>query len=84
MAASMPVSSDSLGPDLIHTLTGCLEQQPRLLGTTENALGLQDLCKERGWDLVVTSDKEGPNSKFQKEVVDAEYVAVSRLVYAVH
>ncbi|GAA5918290.1 hypothetical protein JCM6882_006320 [Rhodosporidiobolus microsporus] len=46
--------------------------QPLLLGTTENALGLREFAKKRGLDVVVTSDKEGPNSAFQKEIVDAD------------
>lgn len=50
-------------------------QQPKLLGTTENALGLRDYCKEKGIEYVVTDDKEGPNSEFQKHIVDAEYVS---------
>ncbi|BGP49232.1 formate dehydrogenase (NAD+) [Rhodotorula kratochvilovae] len=48
------------------------EQQPKLLGTTENALGLRPYCKEHGIDLVVTSDKEGKDSEFNKHIVDAD------------
>ncbi|GAA6064167.1 hypothetical protein JCM10212_002989 [Sporobolomyces blumeae] len=48
------------------------EEQPKLLGTTENALGLRDWAKAKGIEFVVTSDKEGPNSDFQKHVVDAD------------
>ncbi|BGP17273.1 formate dehydrogenase (NAD+) [Rhodosporidiobolus nylandii] len=47
-------------------------QQPILLGTTENALGLREFCEKRNIDLVVTSDKEGPDSVFAKEVVDTD------------
>jgi formate dehydrogenase len=47
-------------------------EQPKLLGTTENSLGLVPYCKAKGWELVVTSDKEGPNSSFQKNIVDAD------------
>lgn len=47
-------------------------QQPKLLGTTENSLGLAPYIKEQGWELVVTSNKEGPDSEFQKHIVDAE------------
>lgn len=47
-------------------------EQPKLLGTVENALGLRELCKVKGWDLIVTSDKEGPNSVFHKEIETAE------------
>ncbi|BGP56069.1 formate dehydrogenase (NAD+) [Rhodotorula sphaerocarpa] len=48
------------------------QQEKRLLGTTENALGLPDYCKKNNIELVVTSDKEGPNSEFAKHIVDAE------------
>ncbi|KAL8291239.1 hypothetical protein RQP46_002217 [Phenoliferia psychrophenolica] len=47
-------------------------EQPKLLGTTENALGLVPFCKAKGWELVVTSSKEGPDSDFQKHIVDAD------------
>ncbi|POY69906.1 putative Formate dehydrogenase [Rhodotorula taiwanensis] len=48
------------------------EQEKRLLGTTENALGLPDYCKKNDIELVVTSDKEGPDSEFAKHIVDAD------------
>ncbi|KAG9127821.1 formate dehydrogenase (NAD+) [Ceratobasidium sp. 392] len=44
------------------------QEQPRLLGTTENKLGIANWLKEQGHELVVTSDKEGPNSAFQKHL----------------
>lgn len=44
------------------------EEEPKLLGTVENKLGIADWLKERGHELIVTSDKEGPNSVFQKEL----------------
>ncbi|KDQ50919.1 hypothetical protein JAAARDRAFT_41710 [Jaapia argillacea MUCL 33604] len=50
------------------------EQEPRLLGTTENKLGLSDWLKSMGHEYVVSSDKEGPDSVFQKEIADAEIV----------
>ncbi|SCV69820.1 BQ2448_1214 [Microbotryum intermedium] len=48
------------------------KEQPRLLGTTENALGLRDYCKEQGWEYVVSSSKEGADSDFQKHIKDAD------------
>ncbi|TDL25921.1 NAD-dependent formate dehydrogenase [Rickenella mellea] len=48
------------------------QEEPRLLGTTENKLGMYDWLTSLGHEYVVTSDKEGPDSKFQKEIVDAE------------
>lgn len=49
-------------------------EEPRLLGTTENKLGLDKLLKEQGHELVVTDDKDGENSTMQKEIVDADVV----------
>ncbi|KAF7626675.1 glyoxylate/hydroxypyruvate reductase [Aspergillus flavus] len=50
------------------------KQQPRLLGTVENELGIRKWLEDQGHTLVTTSDKEGPNSTFEKELVDAEVI----------
>ncbi len=50
------------------------EQVPGLLGTTENELGLRQWLEDQGHVLVTTSDKEGENSKFDQELVDAEVI----------
>ncbi|KAM3433522.1 hypothetical protein MY4824_005940, partial [Beauveria thailandica] len=50
------------------------EQVPELLGTTENELGLRKWLEDQGHTLVTTSDKEGENSKFDQELVDAEVI----------
>jgi formate dehydrogenase len=50
------------------------KQQPRLLGTTENELGIRKWLEDAGHTLVTTSDKEGENSTFDKELVDAEVI----------
>jgi len=47
-------------------------KEPRLLGTVENKLGLDKWLASRGHELIVSSDKEGPDSDFQKHIVDAE------------
>ncbi|KAI5123057.1 hypothetical protein M0805_000492 [Coniferiporia weirii] len=47
-------------------------QEPKLLGTTENKLGIDGWLKSLGHEFIVTSDKEGPDSVFQKNIVDAE------------
>lgn len=47
---------------------------PELLGTTENELGLRPWLESQGHTLVTTSDKDGENSKFDQEVVDAEVI----------
>jgi len=49
-------------------------EQPRLLGTTENELGIRKWLEEKGHTLVTTSDKEGEGSKFDQELVDAEVI----------
>jgi len=50
------------------------KQQPALLGTTENELGIRKWLEDAGHTLVTTSDKEGENSTFDKELVDAEVI----------
>ena len=47
---------------------------PEMLGTTENELGIRKWLEEQGHTLVTTSDKEGEDSKFDKELVDAEII----------
>ena len=50
------------------------EDEPQLLGTTENELGIRKWLEDQGHTLVTTSDKEGENSKFDQELVDAEVI----------
>merc|ERR1719403_628085 len=45
-----------------------------LLGCVSGELGLRKFLEERGHTLVVTSDKDGEGSTFEKEIVDAHYV----------
>jgi formate dehydrogenase len=45
-----------------------------LLGSVSGELGLRKFLEKAGHTLVVTSDKEGPNSVFEKELPDAEVV----------
>jgi formate dehydrogenase len=45
-----------------------------LLGCVSGALGLREYLEKAGHTLVVTSDKEGPNSVFERELPDAEIV----------
>src|SRR5260221_2657139 len=45
-----------------------------LLGSVSGALGLRKYLEGAGHKLVVTSDKDGPNSVFEREIVDAEIV----------
>ncbi|WEW61915.1 formate dehydrogenase (NAD+) [Emydomyces testavorans] len=50
------------------------KQQPGLLGTTQNELGLRKWLEEKGHTVVTTADKEGENSTFDRELVDAEVI----------
>jgi formate dehydrogenase len=50
------------------------KQVPGLLGTTENELGLRQWLESQGHTLVTTSDKDGENSVFDRELVDAEII----------
>jgi len=45
-----------------------------LLGSVSGELGLRGFLEERGHQLVVTSDKDGPDSVFERELADAEIV----------
>jgi formate dehydrogenase len=45
-----------------------------LLGRVSGELGLRKFLEDAGHTLVVTSDKDGPNSVFEKELPDAEVV----------
>jgi len=45
-----------------------------LLGSVSGELGLRAYLEREGHTLVVTSDKDGPNSAFERELVDADIV----------
>lgn len=45
-----------------------------LLGSVSGELGLRKYLESLGHELVVTSDKDGPDSVFEKELADAEIV----------
>jgi formate dehydrogenase len=45
-----------------------------LLGSVSGELGLRKFLEAQGHTLVVTSDKDGPVSVFEREIVDAEVV----------
>jgi formate dehydrogenase len=46
----------------------------QLLGSVSGELGLRKFLESRGHQLVVTADKDGPQSTFEKELADAEVV----------
>ena len=45
-----------------------------LLGSVSGELGLRQFVESQGHTLVVTADKDGPNSAFERELPDAEIV----------
>src|ERR1700712_589427 len=45
-----------------------------LLGSVSGELGLRAFLEAAGHTLVVTTDKEGPDSVFDRELVDADVV----------
>jgi formate dehydrogenase len=52
-----------------------LDFQPgALLGSVSGELGLRQYLEGQGHHLVVTSDKDGPNSVFEREMVDADII----------
>src|SRR4029453_2825720 len=49
-------------------------QLGQLLGSASGELGLRKFLEGAGHQLVVTSDKDRPNSEFDQELVDADVV----------
>jgi formate dehydrogenase len=49
-------------------------QPGQLLGSVSGELGLRKYLESQGHQLVVTSDKGGPNSRFERELLDADIV----------
>jgi formate dehydrogenase len=49
-------------------------QPGRLLGSVSGELGLRSFLEAAGHQLVVTSDKDGPDSVFERDLVDADVV----------
>ncbi|QMT60340.1 NAD-dependent formate dehydrogenase [Legionella sp. PC997] len=45
-----------------------------LLGSVSGELGLREFLEAQGHQFIVTSDKEGPNSIFERELPDADIV----------
>tara|TARA_B100000686_G_C16742477_1_gene947442 strand:- start:700 stop:1908 length:1209 start_codon:yes stop_codon:yes gene_type:complete len=45
-----------------------------LLGSVSGGLGLKNFVSDKGHDLIITSDKDGLDSVFEKEIVNADIV----------
>jgi len=50
------------------------KKNPKIYGCVENALGLKPWLSSLGHEFIVTSDKDGENSKFEKNLKDATVV----------
>src|SRR5688500_11979084 len=60
------------GGQSLRTPQGIDFRPGALLGSVSGELGLRKFLESRGHKLVVTSDKDGPNSRLAREIVDAE------------
>ena len=49
-------------------------QPGQLLGSVSGELGLRKFLESAGHEFVVTSDKDGPDSVFERELIDADIV----------
>ncbi|MBV8908964.1 MAG: NAD-dependent formate dehydrogenase [Sphingomonas sp.] len=49
-------------------------QPGALLGSVSGELGLRKFLESAGHEFIVTSDKDGPDSRFERELVDADVV----------
>lgn len=66
--ASYPDGSSLPTPSKIDFTPG------EMLGCVSGALGLQEFFEDGGHELVVTSDKDGPDSEFEHHLPDADIV----------
>jgi formate dehydrogenase len=58
----------------LPTPNGIDFQPGTLLGCVSGELGLRPYLESQGHTLVVTSDKDGPDSRFERELADADVV----------
>ena len=66
--ARYPGGQTTPTPDAIDFVPG------QLLGSVSGELGLRRFLESEGHEFVVTSDKDGPDSVFERELVDADVV----------
>lgn len=71
---SIPVLKKYPGGQTLPTPKKIDFKPGELLGSVSGALGLRKFLKESDHEFIVTSDKDGPNSVFEKELPDAEVV----------
>src|SRR5215475_15881474 len=65
---SYPGGQTAPTPEAVDFIPG------QLLGSVSGELGLRRFLEDAGHTLVVTSDKEGPDSVFEQELPDADVV----------
>ena len=71
---SIPVLRGYPGGQTLPTPSGIDFTPGELLGCVSGELGLRRFLAAQGHTLVVTSDKEGPESEFDRELPDADVV----------
>jgi formate dehydrogenase len=70
----LPTITHYPGGQTLPTPKGIDFTPGHLLGSVTGGLGLGKYLEAGGHRFVVTSDKDGPNSRFEKELADAEIV----------
>src|SRR6202453_5196296 len=71
---SIPVLHGYPGGQTLPTPSAIDFTPGQLLGCVSGELGLRKFLESGGHQLVVTSDKEGPDSEFERELPDADIV----------
>ena len=70
----LPILSRYPGGQTLPTPKAIDFKPGALLGSVSGGLGLKKFLEGQGHQFVVTSDKDGPNSRFERELPDAEVV----------
>jgi len=71
---SIPVVDHYPGGQTVPSPSGLDFTPGELVGSVSGELGLRRFLEDGGHTLVVTSDKDGPDSVFERELVDADIV----------
>jgi hypothetical protein len=71
---SVPVVQRYPGGQSLPSPSGIDFTPGKLVGCVSGALGLRKFLEDGGHQLAVTSDKEGPDSEFERELPDADIV----------
>jgi formate dehydrogenase len=71
---NLPILKKYPGGQTLPSPKGLDFKPGELLGCVSGELGLRKYLESHGHTLVVTADKDGPDSVFEKELVDAEIV----------